>query len=99
REGEKNGVACRYIGNRNAVRHLGFWPIFRHINVAGQRRTSKLPQVEGHHRMLHAEQSRQSPGCAELNPMTLAIIEAQSVRCKSIAARDGERRCRIKAAT
>src|SRR5437660_5557102 len=55
RERKKNRVSRRHIRNGNSVCHLRFPTILRHIDVAGECRTSELAQIERHHRMFGAD--------------------------------------------
>ena len=79
REAEEDGVARRHIGDRNTIADA----VLGNRNVGGQRRPAERAQVERQHDMAVGAARRNLPSRVQLNPVPLAIIDAERHHAKS----------------
>ena len=73
REAQEDRVARRDIGHRDALAEA----VFRHFDVAGQRRTAERAQVERQNDMPVGELGRDSARGIDLDPVPLAIVDGE----------------------
>jgi len=88
RKSEKDGVARRYIGRRNAAYHIVMMAILWDFRVARQGRAAQYTQIDVDGSMLFRVQVfGHSAGRFQFNTMALAIVEREAITLKSLLAR------------
>ena len=94
RVSQKNGVTRRNVSDWNAVCDFCFRALFRHIDVAGQRRSAKDTQVDLCDSMFpYAKRVGGAPSSLGFDLVTLTVIERQRIRFVAFGKRYGERGC------
>ena len=93
RIGQENGISRRDVGDGNPLRDLGPCAALGDLQVAGQRRAAKRPQIHGNDPMLaDAGSRRQLPGALQFPLVPLSVGKRERKDLVSFVQGNGENR-------